>query len=367
MTKVVDSFLASTDACQKLAYFEVMSYHSAAQDLERLLQAAEAFEAEPEGRKVPETFQTFKVPWKEIKNQYEKTRRLADGYDDWSIKLWIKLWNATKVALYHVCKQYGIEVPGGSKDQEAKLSIPLLKVPIVPRVCCSTWHFYSSVAHHLGPCTQCCLAVPDLRIVHVRHVRRVRHVCHVRRVRPALMPLYEEKFICPFSIRFSQARIRPTFQDGRDVEASMEEVEAVEAPEGALKDRYDLLLRAPFPPIEIIRWWPKLREEDGETLLDENGKTILGEPCWFTFDNRRLYCLQAAAIKNWPCRAAAVVHVMHDLPVSKCAPKKFRTTDLGCSVRISRRDDVVPKATWTWMEDLEEAKAWFNLVQLGSI
>eukprot|EP00913_Durusdinium_trenchii_P007156 g6731.t1 len=46
----------------------------------------------------------------------------------------------------------------------------------------------------------------------------------------------------------------------------------------------------------------------------------------------------------------AVVHVMHDLPVSKCAPKKFRTTDLGCSVRISRRDDVVPKATWTWME-----------------
>ena len=56
----------------------------------------------------------------------------------------------------------------------------------------------------------------------------------------------------------------------------MEEVEAVEAPEGVLKERYDLLLRAPFPPIEIIRWWPKLREEDGETLLDEHGKTILG-------------------------------------------------------------------------------------------
>ncbi|CAE7237832.1 rsgA [Symbiodinium natans] len=156
--------------------------------------------------------------------------------------------------------------------------------------------------------------------------------------------------MCPFSIRFSQARIRPTFQDGREVEASMEQIAAVSCPEGPLQQRYDVLLRAPFPPIEIIRWWPKLREEDGETLLDENGKTILGEPCWFTFDNRRLYCLQAAAIKNWPSRSAAVVHVMHDLPVSKCAPKKFRTTDLGCSVRISRRDDVVPKATWTWME-----------------
>lgn len=25
---------------------------------------------------------------------------------------------------------------------------------------------------------------------------------------------------------------------------------------------------------------------------------------------------EAAAIKNWPCRAAAVVHVMHDLPAA---------------------------------------------------
>ena len=60
-----------------------------------------------------------------------------------------------------------------------------------------------------------------------------------------LLSKLKEKFICPFSIRFSQARIRPTFQarsfmvsfhvrtivgtslqDGRDVEASMEEVEA---------------------------------------------------------------------------------------------------------------------------------------------
>eukprot|EP00931_Biecheleriopsis_adriatica_P030990 TRINITY_DN1820_c0_g2_i1.p1 TRINITY_DN1820_c0_g2~~TRINITY_DN1820_c0_g2_i1.p1 ORF type:complete len:565 (+),score=161.68 TRINITY_DN1820_c0_g2_i1:58-1752(+) len=168
------------------------------------------------------------------------------------------------------------------------------------------------------------------------------------------MPLYEEKFICPLAIRFSQARIRPHFQDGREVEASMEEVEAVECPKGgAISARYDLLLRAPFPPIEIIRWWPKLREEDGETLVDEHGKTILGEPCWFTFDNRRLYCLQAAAAKHWPARIAAVVHIMHDLPLSKCAPKKFRTTDLGCSVRISRRYDPEPTAIWNWMEASE--------------
>lgn len=164
------------------------------------------------------------------------------------------------------------------------------------------------------------------------------------------MPLYEEKFISPFAIRFSQARIRPTFQDGRIVEDSMEEIEAVAWPKEPCGQGYDLLLRAPFPPIEIIRWWPKLREEDGSSRTDEQGTNILGDPCWFSFDNRRLYCLQAAAVKHFPARVAAVVHIMHDLPVSKCAPKKFRTTDLGCSVRISRRHDEVPNAIWDWME-----------------
>lgn len=162
------------------------------------------------------------------------------------------------------------------------------------------------------------------------------------------MPLYEEKFICPLAIRFSQARIRPTFQDGRVVERTLQQIEAIPWP---LEDNaYDLLLHVPFPPIEIIRWRPKLREEDGRTLVDEDGATMMGETCWFTFDNRRLYCLQAAAAKQWPRQSAAVVHIMHDLPLSRCTPRKFRTTDLGCSVRIARRHDPMPRAIWNWDE-----------------
>eukprot|EP00929_Paragymnodinium_shiwhaense_P032761 TRINITY_DN18117_c0_g1_i1.p1 TRINITY_DN18117_c0_g1~~TRINITY_DN18117_c0_g1_i1.p1 ORF type:complete len:535 (+),score=133.97 TRINITY_DN18117_c0_g1_i1:74-1678(+) len=162
------------------------------------------------------------------------------------------------------------------------------------------------------------------------------------------MPLYEEKFISPFAIRFSQERIRPTFQDGHDLEETLAQVEAVDWPfdDGS----NDVLLKVPFPSIEIIRWWPKMRDENGLSMVDEDGSTLLGEPCWFTFDNRRLYCLQHAASKVWPRRAAAVVHVMHDLPISRCTPRKFRTTDLGNSVRIARRYDVVPKAIWSWAE-----------------
>ena len=129
MTKVVDSFMTSIDACEKLAYFEELgNYHRAAKDLQVLLQAAEAAQAAEGGMgKLPdlETFHSFRNAWKELKNHYEKTRRLAEGYDDWSIKL----WNATTLALYHVCKQYGVEVPGGleGKTKEATPSIPLLR------------------------------------------------------------------------------------------------------------------------------------------------------------------------------------------------------------------------------------------------
>eukprot|EP00403_Amphidinium_massartii_P013690 CAMPEP_0178429850 /NCGR_PEP_ID=MMETSP0689_2-20121128/31017_1 /TAXON_ID=160604 /ORGANISM="Amphidinium massartii, Strain CS-259" /LENGTH=324 /DNA_ID=CAMNT_0020051689 /DNA_START=84 /DNA_END=1055 /DNA_ORIENTATION=- len=160
------------------------------------------------------------------------------------------------------------------------------------------------------------------------------------------MPLYEEKFICPFAIRFSQARIRPTFQDGRAVEKSKDQIRKVPWP---LADGdYDILLDAPFPPIEIMRWRPKYRSEDGSAFETGRGDAVLADSCWCTFDNRRLYCLQAAAVEAWPRRAAAVVHIMHNLPEGRSVLRKFRSTDLGVSVKISRRNDTIPRSVWHW-------------------
>jgi hypothetical protein len=170
------------------------------------------------------------------------------------------------------------------------------------------------------------------------------------------MPLYEEKFISPCAVRFSQARIRPTFQDGHVVEDTMQDIEAISFPDKNCRE-IDALLRVPFPPIEIIRWWPKMRDQDGIVMVDEEGSSVRGEACWFTFDNRRLYCLQAAAVKAWPRRVVAVVHVMRDLPISRGTPRKFRTTDMGNSVRIARRYDSVPRTIWNWAKATEPSSA----------
>ena len=126
IAKVVKNFVATTEACEKLALFEELDrYHQAAHSLGELLRKAEAGKTEGRAPIPVNAFQGFKGPWKELKGQYAKTHRLVEGYDEWSMKLWI----ATRLMLHYVCKKYGIEVPFGHeiKDKEATSSIPMLK------------------------------------------------------------------------------------------------------------------------------------------------------------------------------------------------------------------------------------------------
>jgi hypothetical protein len=107
------------------------------------------------------------------------------------------------------------------------------------------------------------------------------------------MPLYEEKLISPLAVRFTQQRIRKIFRDGHEVEATMKQIKLRQG-----DGDYDLILDAPFPAIEIIRWSP-------------NGRRGGASPHWFSFDNRRLYCLQRLAADYWPKRVGAVVEVLY--------------------------------------------------------
>jgi len=159
------------------------------------------------------------------------------------------------------------------------------------------------------------------------------------------MPLYEEKLINPLSVRFSQDRIWPDFQDGTRIEDSLTQIGTVPYKGSA----YDLVLRPPFPPMEIIRLKQERREADGERVRDDKGRKLFGEESWFTFDNRRLYCLQRAALQLWPMVVAVVVKVLYDFPEVRCARHKFRTTSDGCSVKISLPDGQ-PGSLWNWQE-----------------
>lgn len=151
------------------------------------------------------------------------------------------------------------------------------------------------------------------------------------------MPLYEEKLISPLALRFTQQRIRTSFRDGHLVESTIKEIKA--AP--GVGD-YDIILKAPFPAIEIIRYSP-------------DGRHAGGEDHWFTFDNRRLYCLQRMAAKYWPKRVGCIVEVLYADSSATSIRKKLDSMTGGVSVTIGHAFAVGNELQeWAWRQAVQK-------------
>lgn len=171
--------------------------------------------------------------------------------------------------------------------------------------------------------------------------------------------------LSPFEVHFSQTRIRDHFQDGHNLEETIAAITShlasasaqtaadggadAQEGEGGAEAREVAVLSVPFPRIEVTRWRCKLREADGTPKLDPSTGLELysHEERWFTFDNRRLCCLQRAAAALWPTEARCeVIEVPATLARTR-ELRKFDTRTFGCSVIVGRRDDPDPY-TWSW-------------------
>jgi len=159
------------------------------------------------------------------------------------------------------------------------------------------------------------------------------------------MPIYEEKLISPLAIRFTQDYIRTSFRDGHQVETTMEEIKAEPG-----TGQYDLVLRVPFPHIEIIRWRiPRYGVGRTRGQSSKDGGAEAREH-WFTLDNRRLYCLQRAAVALWPKRVAAVVEILYADPGTVW--KKYDSATHGWSVNLGPSATEMTTDRWDWREHL---------------
>lgn len=166
--------------------------------------------------------------------------------------------------------------------------------------------------------------------------------------------------LSPFEVHFSQTRVRSEFQDGRTLQEAMAQITPSSASRRPAEDKEAegivegeekniKILRAPFPHIEVTRWRCKLREADGAAKVDPaTGLELYSEEeRWFTFDNRRLCCLQRAAAALWPDEVRCeVIEVPPNLARNR-ELRKFDTRTFGCSVLVGRRDDPNPE-TWSW-------------------
>jgi hypothetical protein len=162
------------------------------------------------------------------------------------------------------------------------------------------------------------------------------------------MPIYEEKLISPFAIRFTQEHIRTTFRDGRSLEAAIQEIRELPG-----VGDYDVVLQFPFPAIEIIRYCARkgAHATTSEVESGEYLETAAEGHHWFTLDNRRLYCLQRAAAELWPSRVAVAVEILYASPGS--VKRKYDTTTCGHSVTISKSVKDAPLSRWDWRANVK--------------
>mmetsp|Transcript_8935 Transcript_8935/g.19696 ORF Transcript_8935/g.19696 Transcript_8935/m.19696 type:complete len:433 (-) Transcript_8935:233-1531(-) len=167
------------------------------------------------------------------------------------------------------------------------------------------------------------------------------------------MPIYEEKLISPLSVRFTQEHIRTTFRDGRELEESLAAI-CAEPGQG----EYDLVLRAPFPDIEIVRWCPRGSDEEDVASAPDGGH-------WFTRDNRRLYCLQRAAVALWPKTVAAVVEILYADPGN--TKRKYDSATRGRSVSLSHSLKATAIKRWDWRISVRRPGAVEGFVSVAEL
>mmetsp|Transcript_15499 Transcript_15499/g.24794 ORF Transcript_15499/g.24794 Transcript_15499/m.24794 type:complete len:329 (+) Transcript_15499:76-1062(+) len=172
-------------------------------------------------------------------------------------------------------------------------------------------------------------------------------------------PLVATGQMSPFDVRFSQMRARHEFRDGRPLDQAIDLIEPLPWVETSdvREDRPVWYLKAPFPPIQVLQWRCKLRDETtGRPLVDEaTGDELYDdEDRWFALDNRRLHCLQKVAVRFWPDKC--VIDVA-ELPSGRQVTrfrelKKFRTLDRGRSVNIGGRMEGETLVRWSWREEV---------------
>lgn len=151
----------------------------------------------------------------------------------------------------------------------------------------------------------------------------------------------------PLSLRFSQARINPSFSDGSGFEAAIAACrERPLNPADLSAVEEEVLLEAPFPALEVIRFRARMRDPDGKTVKNPvSGDALLGESRWFTFDNRRLHCLQRAALERWPRQCFVLVKETTMAADDRKVLGKFKTTTDGTSITVASSKESVD---WSW-------------------
>eukprot|EP00929_Paragymnodinium_shiwhaense_P107185 TRINITY_DN7324_c0_g1_i2.p1 TRINITY_DN7324_c0_g1~~TRINITY_DN7324_c0_g1_i2.p1 ORF type:complete len:666 (+),score=142.33 TRINITY_DN7324_c0_g1_i2:98-2095(+) len=149
--------------------------------------------------------------------------------------------------------------------------------------------------------------------------------------------VWEERWVSPLAVRFSQGKIHPFFHERGPISEVLLQIrkrEEADGPGGSSVVR----IEPPFPPIRLLH-------------LKQQGVLV-------TLDNRRLYALQRFALENWPavcfCRALCV----DELTPTRLKSENRKFTNHICGLRLELESRSNAFDTFSWVTDAAEKEAY---------
>lgn len=135
--------------------------------------------------------------------------------------------------------------------------------------------------------------------------------------------VWEEKWVSPLAVRFSQGKIHPFFHERGPISEVLLQIHST--PDAAGKRCY---IEPPFPPMRLLH-------------LKNFG-------CLATLDNRRLYALQRYALQEWPKVCVVKALCVEELTPTrlKAENRKFTNRTSGLEIEIESRSNAFDTFSW---------------------
>lgn len=147
--------------------------------------------------------------------------------------------------------------------------------------------------------------------------------------------VWEERWISPLAVRFSQGKIHPFFHERGPISEVMLQIK-LRDPEGSgagAVRRID----PPFPPVRLL-------------YLKEQGVLV-------TLDNRRLYALQRFALQEWPTVCLARALCVDELTPTRLRAENRKFTNRLCGLQLEVESRSNAFDTFSWVTEAAHAEA----------
>lgn len=144
--------------------------------------------------------------------------------------------------------------------------------------------------------------------------------------------VWEERWISPLAVRFSQGKIHPFFHERGPISEVMSQMK-FKTEDGKRIKRID----PPFPPIRLLH-------------LKEQGVLV-------TLDNRRLYALQRFALQEWPTPCLVRALCVDELTPTRLRAENRKFTNRLCGLQMEVESRSNAFDTFSWVTEAAHTEA----------